>query len=225
VPIGRGKVARNPRILSVRALEKADLAVLTEERRVVTRVKAFRSSHHRLARLVASGMKDEDICRILGCSYQNLWLKKQDPAFMELVTGYRNRIDDQAITEASEVQDKAAEIIIRNLDQMEQHLDRSDESGELIPLATLVKINADLMNRFGYPAKTMNTNVNVDIGQFMKGTMRRSGRSSVIDAPKLVEATTLPGPEQSEASTNVPAGGSSAPAEVPVTVAGFRRRG
>lgn len=203
----RGRIAKPPRILAVRALTREDLGRLgSGERRVVPRVQQYRDTHHRLARMVAAGMSNEEILRITGYSYTRLCTLKADPAFVELIAQNREKITENFVDEVSEANQTAAELIIRGLRQVEEHFDRADEAGDLIPLQTLVKVNGDLMDRFGYSKKTVNVNVNAGMAKKMEDMMARSGRSSVIDAPRLAS------------------GEPSTPPTEPVTVSGFRRR-
>ena len=58
----RGRIAKPVRIISVRALTRDDLLRL-RERAPPPKVKAFRASHHRLARLVGAGHRTEALVR------------------------------------------------------------------------------------------------------------------------------------------------------------------
>jgi hypothetical protein len=203
VTLHRGRIAKPPRILAVRALTREDLGRLgSGERRVVPRVQQYRDTHHRLARMIAAGMSNEEVMRITGYSYTRLCTLKADPAFAELIAQNREKITENFVDEVAEAQQTAAELIIRGLRQVEEHFDRADEANELIPLQTLVKVNGDLMDRFGYSKKTVNVNVNAGMAKQMEKTMAKTGRGAVIDAPALAP----PSPTE------------------PVTVSGFRRR-
>src|SRR5882724_2865136 len=62
----RGRLAKAPRILSVRALERDDLAVLKEKRPSQGRVRQLRETHRRLAMLVAAGFTTAQIVEVTG---------------------------------------------------------------------------------------------------------------------------------------------------------------
>lgn len=181
----RGKLARNPKVVGVRPLTREDMLVLQKPRPVQNRPKALRETHHRLARMVAAGLRVEEILNLTGYSYNRLLQLKQDPAFQELVTQYRGKVDEAWVRSQDEVQETAAELIRRGLRQVEAHYDEADESGELIPLRTLVTVSADLMDRFGYGKKTTQRNENLDFAAMMEQIARQSGRSNVIDAKSL----------------------------------------
>jgi hypothetical protein len=135
--------------------------------------------------MVAAGLRVEEILNLTGYSYNRLLQLKQDPAFQELVTQYRGKVDEAWVRSQDEVQETAAELIRRGLRQVEAHYDEADESGELIPLRTLVTVSADLMDRFGYGKKTTQRNENLDFAAMMEQIARQSGRSNVIDAKSL----------------------------------------
>jgi hypothetical protein len=107
---------------------------------------------------------------------------RKDPAFSELVAQYRGKVDEAFIRNQDEVQETAAELILRSLRQVEDHYDEADESGEKIPLKTLVTVGADLMDRFGYSKKVVNKNEIYDFAKMMEQYARESGRSNVINA-------------------------------------------
>jgi len=179
----RGKLAKHPRILSVRPLTREDLLRLRQgEGRVVPKVKQFRDTHHRLARLCAAGLRNEEIMRITGFSYTRLNTHRQDPAFQELVAQYRKQVTQSWVDEVQEVHDTAGALIIRGLRQVEEHFDQADEDGSLIPLKTLQVVTGDLMDRFGFSKKTVNTNVKIDYAKEMERMMAARGQSTVIDA-------------------------------------------
>lgn len=178
----RGKIAKAPRILAVRVLTREDLARLKTAERTVPRVKAFRDSHHRLARLCAAGLRNEEIMRITGYSHVRLCTLRQDPAFQELVTQYRDKVDEAFVRAQDEVYETANSNLIRIERQKEEHLDQADETGELLPIKTLLALSSDYMDRFGYSKKTVNTNINIDFAKRMERMMAQRGQATVIDA-------------------------------------------
>jgi hypothetical protein len=214
----RGKLAKAPKVLAVRALTREDLAVLKTAERTIPRVKAFRDTHHRLARLVAAGLRNEEILRITGFSAVRLSTLKQDPAFMELVAQYRSAVDASFTASMDEFYDTATSNMLRMERQVEEHLDRLDEASELAPLQTLFKGIGDRADRFGYSKKTVNVNINQDFAKRMEKIMAERGQSAVIDAPVSV-AQLEHGPERQMDEGETPSrDANSAPR------AGFRRR-
>lgn len=195
----RGKLAKHPRILGVRELTREDLATLRAAPRVVPKVKAFRDTHHRMARLVAAGLRVEEILRITGYSYQRLWVLQQDPAFQELVAQYRGKVDEAFERSQDEFYATSVSNMLRAERQVEEHLDKADEAGELVPLKTLLAITSDRADRFGYGKRSIQTNVKVDVGRMMESALTRAGRSTVIDG--RVPSPTLPSPREADPSS------------------------
>ncbi|SRR6266852_579617 len=187
----RGKLASTPKVLSVRPLTREDMLLLQEKRPPQNRPKAMRETHHRLARMVAAGFRTEEILKLTGYSYNRLLQLRKDPAFCELIAAYRGKVDEAFVRSQDEVQETASELIRRSLRQVEDHFDEADESGELIPLKTLVAVGADLMDRFGYSKKVVNRNENLDFAAMMEQIARASGRSNVIDAKFGTRGATL----------------------------------
>jgi hypothetical protein len=200
----RGRLAQPPRILAVRPLVREDLGVLKAQR-VAPRSKIFRDTHHRLARLIASGLPYAEILRITGYSYQRLSTLKLDPAFQELVSGYRDKATDAWVNSQDEFYETSTSNMLRAERQIEEHLDLAEESGELVPLKSLLAITSDRADRFGYPKKKeINSNHTIDFAKRIESVMARSGRGSVIDArpmPLPVQSASI-APEQSPARTD-----------------------
>ena len=178
----RGKLAQAPRILSVRPLAKDDLACL-KQARTIPRVKSFRDSHHRVARLIALGYRNEEVLRITGFSATRLATLKQDPAFQELIAQYREKAFEADRAEIDEMQETSRSNMLRAERQLEEHFDKADEEGELLPVKTLLAITSDRADRFGYPKKKeINSNYTVDFAKRIERMMASRGQGSVIDA-------------------------------------------
>jgi len=215
----RGAIAKHPRILAVRVLTREDLACLRnkgDERRVMPRVKAFRDTHHRLARLCAAGIRIEEILRITGYSYQRLYTMQRDPAFKQLVEEYRGKVDAAFVSSQDEFYETSTSNMLRAERQIEEHLDRADEDGELLPMKLLMGLTSDRADRFGYGKKTVNTNINLDFAKNLERMMASRGQATVIDARANAPPSLASGP-QDRAPT--PEAHKSAAAS-----AGFRRR-
>jgi hypothetical protein len=178
----RGRIAKPPRILAVRVLTREDLTKLKTESRVPARTKAMSLAHHRLARLVSTGMRNEEVCRATGFSLSRLFTLKLDPAFQQLVTGYAKRVDEAFASGVDEFYETSTSNMLRAERQLEEHLDRADDAGDLLPPKLLLAITSDRADRFGYSKKTINENRNVDVARMMEKAMARQGTATVIDA-------------------------------------------
>jgi hypothetical protein len=223
----RGRIAKDPKVLSVRLLTKEDMACLKENKRIQPpRVRALRDTHHRLARLVAAGLRNEEVLRISGFSQARLMVLKNDPAFIQLVTEYRGKVTEAYIQSLDELTETSVSNMMRMERMVEDHLDAADESGDLIPLKTLFTGIGDRMDRFGYSKKTVNTNVNIDFAKHLERAMAAKGQATVIDsravrvAPASAPALeSIPQESPTPARYESPEGTKSAAGP-----AGFRRR-
>lgn len=180
----RGKLATNPAIVEIRPLTREDLACLRDVRPPTNVVKAFRDWHHRIARLVAMGLKPSDIQLQCGISAARYSQYKSDPAFQELVAQYRAKVEDAFTDTAAELYATVsantlnAEVLIR--ETLEEAMAGDTERPSL---KTLLAISRDGADRVGLPKQKVstNTNFNVDFASMLEKAAARSGRSNVID--------------------------------------------
>ncbi len=178
----RGKLARTPKVVGVRPLTREDMLTLQEPRPGQNRPKAMRETHHRLARMVAAGFRTEEILKLTGFSQTRLYQLRGDPAFQELVSAYRDKVDEAFLRGVDEFYETSTSNMLRAERMIEEHLDEADESGEKVSIKTLMALTSDRADRFGYSKKVVNRNENVDFAAMMEAAIKRSGRSNVIDA-------------------------------------------
>src|SRR5882724_12514107 len=178
----RGKLARNPKVNMVRPLTREDILLLQDKRPPQNRPKAMRETHHRLARMVATGMRVDEILHLTGFSYTRYHTLKHDPAFTELVTQYRGKVDEAWERSLDEVYEVETSNHRRMVHMVADHLDEAEETNVKIPLKELFIGIADRADRFGYSKKVINRNENLDFAKMMEAAIARSGRSNVIDA-------------------------------------------
>lgn len=214
----RGKLARQPKILSVRALTREDLACLQLPRAPQGRIKKFRNTHHRLAKLWAGGLSRRQISEISGLSYTRLSQYDSDPAFQELVTQYKPEIDAQQAEEVDEFLSLGIENMIKAERQLGEHLDRADDGDELLPVSQLLAISGDRADRFGYAKHSRQTNEVLDFAKILEAQMSRMGKATVIDAEPV--STPSSGLEGTPLSPRP----SSPPTQSFAAAAGHRRR-
>lgn len=190
----RGKLAKNPTILAVRPLTRDDLACLKETRPTQNVVKAFREFHHRIARHVAMGLRSHEVCAQCGISRSRYLQLKGDPAFQNLVAGYREKVDVGFADAASELFTSVAANTINAEYLLSERLEKALDGEEDIPIKTLLAISRDGADRVGLPKQkvSQNTNVNLDFAAMLEAAAKRSGRSNVIDAVPTSRATSLP---------------------------------
>lgn len=180
----RGKLASNPKILAVRPLTCDDLACLSDRRPTQGVVKTFRDHHHRIARLVAMGLRAHEVCSQCGIARTRYLQLKGDPAFNELVAQYREKVDAGFADAASELFERVSANTLNAEILVSEKLEKALEGEEEIPLKTLLAISRDGADRVGLPKQKVNsnTNVNLDFAAMLEAAAKRSGRSNVIDA-------------------------------------------
>lgn len=165
------------RRLEISPLTKGDLARLYEPRKasVITRL---RDSHHFLARLYASGLDNGAVAARTGYAIERLRRIRRSPAFENLVAEYR----DIVTAEWAETVDDYYEIASSNMMKAELQIsDRladaeEDPENNAIPIRDLMAISRDSADRFGYPKKGVNVNVNADFASMLERAIKRSGK-------------------------------------------------
>jgi hypothetical protein len=200
-----------PRKLEVVPLTKADLARLYEPRKanVVTKL---RDSHHFLARLYASGLDNMAVAARTGYSVERLRRIRRSPAFDNLVAEYRQIVTAEWADTVDDYYEIAAGNMVRAELQIADKLEAAEEDPENnpIPVRDLLAISRDSADRFGYPKKGVNVNVNADFASMLEKAIKRSG--------KTIEGSVAPLPA---GSSNGDGGGSGSAPPAPIP---FRRR-
>jgi hypothetical protein len=159
-------------ILSVRPLTEADLSHL-RERAVQQPFQKLKDSHHRVARLLASGLyKDYEVAQMTGFSLAMIGLLKRDPANIELQAHYRalafNEESDFLARETAAYQARAVKAG-RRID------DILDDEDLPLPLSNLLAIQADAHDRVGLSRKqTKDLNVNIGMADRLEAAMARA---------------------------------------------------
>lgn len=175
----RGRLATHPVVKSVRPLTREDL-VLLKEPRVKNAVGKLRDPHHRLARLIAAGVRIQDLPIRSGYSTQSISRFRADPAFQELVASYREKVLEAY---AAGVEDYA-EMVVGNAMKAErmlaEKLEDADDDGVSLPVRDLIAISRDAADRFGYGKRNTTVNVNVDFAANLERARRAQAR--VVEA-------------------------------------------
>jgi hypothetical protein len=190
---GAGKPAKFPAINSVRELTPTDLQNFKPGRD--STVQKFRDSHHRLARLIALGLKTHEVAEASGYSITHISILKSDPAFQDLVATYRDQVDATYRDEVAEYYANVAANRTAAARLINDALSIA-EPGD-IPLRTLVAIHADAADRTGF-GKRQTVDVNIDFASQLDKAIKRVQElkaSSIVDA----EFVQLPSPEKRSA--------------------------
>jgi hypothetical protein len=171
--IAKGAIAK-VKITSVRELVREDLEVLRRPRHSISTPQKLRDSHHRVARLVAAGLRTHEVAERTGYSLARLDQLRKTPAFQELVSSYRNKHDEAYAKSLDDYYD----YIKTNALKAERRIgDRLDDEEEDIPIRELVAISRDAADRIGYGKKQMNVNLNVDFAMQLEKAIKRSGKA------------------------------------------------
>lgn len=139
-----------------RDLTKADLS--SEANVATPALKSIRESHHQLARLLASGLKQVEVSAITGFSQSRISILKADPAFEELISFYRG-VEDAAFA------DTRGQLASLSLDAIQALRDRLHDQEEAFKNRELMDLAAFTLDRTGHgPTSTVNSrNVNVTL--------------------------------------------------------------
>lgn len=185
----RGRVvSQQPEVTDFRVLTRADLAVLQEKRPVQT-LATLRDSHHRIARAVAAGLRNDEIATLCGISYNRVSMLKKDPAFAELVAHYRGLITAEYVQSADVFMEVATANMLKAAVMIGDKLDDAIDKGEFLPTRDLLAIHDTGADRFGYGKMQKNLNVNVDFASQLEQARKRSAKARTIDgSPSLAPA-------------------------------------
>jgi len=172
-----------PDITNLRELTRADLAVLAEPR-PPTRLKQLRDNHHRMARAVASGLKDWEVAEACGVSVNRVTTLRKDPSFSELVAHYRGMVADEWASSDSVLQYLKSNAAKAQA-MLSDKLDEAAEKGEYLPTRDLLGIAELGLDRTGYGKVNKNVNVNVDFAANLEAARQRA--RGARPTPSLVE--------------------------------------
>jgi len=175
----------------IRSLTVDDLACLREKRTTPLGPQRFRDPHHRLARLIAMGVRPKLAAEQTGYSIARVYILHSDPSFMDLVAKYRKDVDEAYIDAEAERYALANEVNVKALRTIAEHFDKADEEGELIPMDRALRVFADTADRTGLVKKSTVTNINVDFAKNLERArqLRDASRAQVIDVePQLLES-------------------------------------
>ena len=182
--LGRGRRPVRPAIGQVRELTREE--VLGAKRGRLDPIKRFRDSHHRMARLFASGLRVGEVAELTGYSISRVSLFHTSPAFQELVQEKR-RLEEEAHKDAITAYNA---LILSNGIKAERKLadklDDDDEAEEL-SVRELVSISRDAADRVGLSKRSINFNVNADfaaqLDRAIERSLPRSGELKLVNPP------------------------------------------
>lgn len=193
------KLAATPTYEILRELTEAEVLSAPRSR---DPVKKLREVHHLIARLLACGLRENEVALRVGIHYQTISHLKHSPAFVELVAHYRDSED--AKFEAQ--RDQYYDLITRNGVQAERLLSDkladAEESGELPSFRELIAISRDAADRVGLGKRSTSVNLNVDFAAQLDRAIARSDKVSrgerELPTPTTIEAEATSTPVEPE---------------------------
>jgi hypothetical protein len=186
--LGRGRKQVRPAIGPVRELTREEVRNTARGR--TEPIQRFRDSHHRMARLFASGLRVGEVAELTGYSVSRVSLFHSSPAFQNLIEEKR-KVEDEIARDAIT---QYNQLILSNGMKAERKLadklDDDDESEEM-SVRELISIARDAADRVGLSKRSIQTNVNMDFAQLLDRAIKRSEMPRSEDL-KLVETSSGP---------------------------------
>lgn len=188
--LGRGRKPGRPAIGAIRELTRAELDA---PRGRTEPIKRFRDSHHKMARLFASGLRVSEVADLTGYSVSRVSLFHSSPAFQNLIAE-KQKVEDQITRDQITAMNA---LILSNGMKAERKLadklDDDDEAEEM-SVRELVSIARDAADRVGLSKRTINTNVSVDFAAMLdraiaRSEMPRSGDLKLVPSPDAQRPT------------------------------------
>lgn len=186
-----------PKLFEVRPLTTGDIAALKNNRTETgkhTPLQVLRDSHHLVARLIASGLRTDEVVEQSGYSYASIYRLNADPAFIELVAVYR----EQVAISHREVVDEYHRLLVGNRVKAERQIaDRLDDEESSISTRDLITITRDAADRTGYGKRSTQDHRH-SFASEMESVWSRSGAAKVIDGASSTASPSLaPAPTES----------------------------
>lgn len=129
----------------------------------------IRARHHRIAQLLASGLKPVTVARLVGFSPGFVANLQTSPAFQELLAHYAAEVHDQF----TDFVQSASEFSQEVLDELRDRLQDNPKQFTVNQLLESMKATADRSGNAPV-AKSVNLNVNTDLGTKLAEARKRS---------------------------------------------------
>jgi hypothetical protein len=191
---GRKHIQEVPEVLEVRSLSRSDLSVLAAPR-AKNSIQNLRDTHHRVARAVAAGLRNDAICELTGYSLARVWTLQQDPSFKELIAHYRAIITAEFADAADPVIDYMRNNALKAQAMLSDKLDDAMEKNEFLPTRDLLGIAELGLDRTGYGKVNKNVNVNVDFAANLEAMRKRAAEVERKRSSRVIEAQASHAPQ------------------------------
>lgn len=185
----------DPIVVSVsRELTEADKILLESQPVAVrngTTLRRLRDSHHRIAKLLADGLRPGEVSQITGYSLSRISVLQADPAMQELIAFYT----ENKIKEYSDFHARMADLGMDALQELHARLDEDPDKMDNDFLRGLVK---DLADRTGHAPVSKNVNINAHVNLADRLTRARQRADAVENQGSLApgEVELLPPPHR-----------------------------
>ena len=191
--LGRGRKSIRPGIGAVRELTAEELK---SPRAKAQPIQKFRDSHHRMARLFASGLRVGEVAELTGYSVSRVSLFHSSPAFQDLIAEKRKVEDEIARDQITQYNQLILSNGMKAERKLADKLDDDDDSEEM-SVRELISIARDAADRVGLSKRSIQTNVNMDFAQLLdraiarsdqvQGLVPRSGELKLVLSPDPVK--------------------------------------
>jgi hypothetical protein len=202
--LGRGRRPGKPGIGQVRELTREE--VLGSKRSRVPPIQRFRDSHHRMARLFASGLRVSEVAALTGYSVSRVSLFHTSPAFQELIAEKRKIEEEVFRDQITAYNDLILSNGLKAERKLADKLDDDDEAEEL-SVRELISITRDAADRVGLSKRSINFNVNQDFASLLDRAIERSAellpRSSDVELVASSATTSQPLEDRGAAKVSV----------------------
>jgi hypothetical protein len=185
--LGRGRKSVRPGIGAVRELTAEE--VRGTPRAKATPTQKFRDSHHRMARLFASGLRVTQVAELTGYSVSRVSLFHSSPAFQELIAEKRKVEDEIARDQITAMNALILSNGMKAERKLADKLDDDDDSEEM-SVRELISIARDAADRVGLSKRSIQTNVNMDFAQLLDRAIARSDQ--VLRLPSESNGSNFP---------------------------------
>ncbi|RMD52388.1 hypothetical protein D6827_00035 [Candidatus Parcubacteria bacterium] len=142
---GPGRPAKALSAEVVGALNAADIELLANAPKGVKAapIKRLTDRHHALARLLASGMPENEAALTLNYTQSHVSILKQSPAFQELLALYRRDVDAEFVSMLENMAGLGRDALLELRDRLEEKPDRFTNK-ELLAILTDIADRVDV---------------------------------------------------------------------------------
>src|SRR6516164_213499 len=167
----KGRPPKRPGIGQTRELTLEEVKNVKKGR--VEAVQQFRDSHHRVARLFASGLRPGEVAELTGYSLTHISVLYSSPLFKELIE--QKRLIEDRITKDC-IQSYNDLILSNGLKAERKLADKldSDDGIDEMSIRELLSISRDAADIVGLSKRTVQTSVSIDFASLLDRAIQRT---------------------------------------------------